>query len=314
MGICIFGQGDCSDKINVASNTFNMTLNENIKQTMITTSDNTGAKLAGEQVIDIGNIKGVGCRVIIGPITQKMVFKYSFSKMSERMSKSQFESQMKEDVKKTINANTDIKREFLGSAGQDVTVQESTMNNNINRIVNSFTYSDFQSLCVDMDTKQRVGLAGIEMDCTPFILAGHPELAEIRIESISQDIFLDVLVKKIAKNMTEEFVKLAQDNQRNTDVGVTAKTTATGPISEVGGAIATAATGIGTGIGTAATGVGKGVGYTFLIPILAIVGVILFIVLIAVAAKFAMGRSAAASTPAAATPTTGKGELIEVGE
>jgi hypothetical protein len=287
MGVCVFGQGDCSDKINVISNTFNKTLNENIKQTMISKADNTGAKLAGTQMVDIGDIKGVGCRVIIGPITQKMVFKYSFSKMSERISKSEFESQMKEDLKKTINSDSNVKKEFLGGSGQDVNITDTTMNENINRVVNSFDYSDFQTLTTEMDAKQRVGLSGIEMDCTPFILAGRPDLAEIRIESIDQDMVLDVMVQKMAKELSEEFVKLMQDNTRATDVGVKATTEVTG-VRDVGRGIGDIAEGVGSGVGAAGSGIISGL----MTPILIIVGLIIFVILVGLLLKFATAAPA----------------------
>ena len=326
MGVCIFGQGDCSDKTNIISKTLNRSLNENIKNTMVSIKDTTGAQLSGSQVIDIGSIKLKACRLEISGISQKMIAKYSFTQMSSRVSETQFKNQMKASVQRSVDANQDVKRALMGGAGGDVTVQNETLNENINRISTSFSYNDFKALTLEMDNKQLLGLKNVEIDCTGM----PPEYAVFNLNNINQDILMDVMVKKMSSDITKEATAILNEMEERSETSVIQKTEAT----SIGAEIGTAAGGIGAGIGAAASGVGSGLGMAFAIPIMIIVGLILFVVLIGVIIKSMGGSSSPAvppgyprpgypgapppgypgAPPPGYNPTTGRGELIEVGE
>lgn len=223
--VCIFGAiGDCGNKIKSVSETFQTTVQRNIADTLVNISHSSNLVTATNQTLRIGNIT-CGGNLRIAGITQKTVSRVNLQKLSEVVDSSKLRDILTNAVKNTAEKNLDVKTGFL-STGSDVSDINRVYNNNINEVVNNYTYNNFQNSITKADVSQQmiVGGAGgrIEMD------------GDCDFGAISQEISLEVIASDAAKSLTDRFRDLMLKNQAELESKTTTKVESTGPIQEVG--------------------------------------------------------------------------------
>jgi hypothetical protein len=239
-GTCVFGQGDCGPKVNNVSQSFNQTLTENIKNTLISKSTSIGAVMAAEQIVDFSGADLSRCEsVTISGISQKAVLNYNFSMIETSYDESSFANMVRSAVDKTLKQKIEAKSEAL-NGGNTGTVNNITQNynNTVDRLVNSISYNDFKNIMSEMRTRQRVSFAGMT-------LGGQ----YCNINNIGQDVMMDMASKMLSDKVTKEFTTLAKENELKEKTDSDSKFMASGVIGDLGRGISAITSSIFTGLG-----------------------------------------------------------------
>lgn len=256
--LCILGMGDCGSKTTIKE--FNETVNENLTQTMISKVRQTSGSATGTQQIKFQRINCTN--VNIGDISQKMVIKYDFSRILQTTDATQLRNIIKSAVEQGANASTKTKSEFMsGGAGSQSNVE--IMNKNITRVTDSYTFNDFTNDINQAIASQQVGFSEISGTNCNF-------------GNISQEIYLEMLIKQMSDQVTQRFGELVAENEARQKTQATSESEATG---------------IFTGIGGMIESVGTMVGNIFSTPIYLMIGIILFVVMIGMVIKLFSGSS-----------------------
>ena len=239
-GKCVFGQGDCGPKVNNVAQTFNDTLTENIKRTLISKSVSMGAVMAAEQTIDFSGADLTLCdNVRISGINQRAVVNYNFDMLDKAIDESEFRSMVKNNVERTLDQKTDAKNEVLsGDNSGTVNNIEQTYNRAVDRIVDSVDYSDFKSVMAEMRSRQTINFSGVK-------LAGK----NCDISNLNQDVMMEYAAKLIADKVTREFTDIAKENATLSDVKSDSSFAASGLVGDLGRGVAGIAGTVLTGMG-----------------------------------------------------------------
>lgn len=228
--------GSGSSKIDNISRSFNETLTENIKQTMINKSAEFGATMGATQRLSITDLN---CDSInISDISQKIVMKYNFSQIDKMMDSTQLNEMMTNAVQNTLDSETSVKSEFAATGGgvdQD-NINES-INRNVNRLVNSVDMNYFTAVMADMDANQE------------FTLARYTSKRGCNFENISQDIAMDVAASQLAEKVTDELVAILRENENLSDIKQKTSVASTGFFGDMGRGIANITQSLFSGIG-----------------------------------------------------------------
>jgi len=279
-GICVLGMGDCSPDIKNITNTVNNTLNENIKQTMMTMTSNTSVFSKSRQSYNMGQINAIGCSINTGPISQDMQVSTNFSQMSKVVTKRSYDQEMRSAIDTAVKSDTEATTGFM-SAGANVTNTTNNYNTNINKVLDSFDYSSFQSLLQEMDQAQEVGYAGFNMICTPTTKVDPSCGANLCVGGVTQNMVISLIASQIADTMTDTIEKIVIEGKTKVVADNKSKVVATGMFQDLGTAIG--------GIFSSFTGL---IGMTLFGPILAIIGFIIVIVIAVVVYRWATGSTA----------------------
>lgn len=239
-GVCVFGQGDCGPKVNNVSQSFNQTLTENIKNTLVSKSTSVGAVMASEQIVDFSGADLSNCEeVTISGVSQKAVLNYNFSMLESSYDETQFSNMVRSNVEKTLNQKAEAKSEALngGNAG---TVNNITQNynNSVDRLVNSINYNDFKNIMSEMRARQKISFAGMT-------LGGR----FCNITNISQDVMMDMAARMVSEKVSKEFVQIAKENALKETTTSENKFMASGVLGDLGRGISGITTSLFTGLG-----------------------------------------------------------------
>lgn len=239
-GVCVFGQGDCGPKVNNVSQSFNQTLTENIKNTLISKSTSIGAVMATDQVIDFSGADMSKCEeVTISGISQKAVLNYNFSMLESSIDESQFVNLVRGSVEKTLDQKTDAKSEALNGGNTGVVNNISqTYSNSVDRLVNSINYNDFKNIMSEMRNRQRISFAGMT-------LGGK----FCKIENISQDVMMEMAARMLSEKITKEFTQLAKENEVKEATVSQSSFAASGVLGDLGRGISGITNSLFTGLG-----------------------------------------------------------------
>jgi hypothetical protein len=206
MGVCIFGQGDCSTAINNAATEFNNNLTTNISTQLVNFANSINAATQNSQSVSISNITATGCSVNLSGITQTMVTSFNFKQIAQSMSQADFSNMMTNAATAAVQSTSSISSGFLaGTGSQNVTNTTNVTNNNVNQLTSNFTYNNFQTLMNSVNNSQTVVLNGITVTCP----ASNPTF---NISNISQNITMDMVASQISSNITSQLVTLLQQN------------------------------------------------------------------------------------------------------
>lgn len=194
MALCISFDGGCTPKATQISETLTKNLTENITNTMVNLSNSSGAYITGKQTVNISNVR-FNCAggVNIGGISQKMVASIDFNKLTNSVSENTLKQSLQSAVQKSVEADQSVKTAFLGGAAS-TEAQSKTLNENISKLANSYTYNDFLSDVQQAKSLQETNLTGID------ITSSNPD-KPCTLGDISQDITLSILSKNIAEKM-----------------------------------------------------------------------------------------------------------------
>jgi uncharacterized membrane protein len=275
------GMGDCSPDIKNITNTVNNTLNENIKQTMMSVTSNTSIFSKSRQSYNMGQINAIGCSINTGPISQDMQVSTNFQQMSKVVTKRSYDQDMKAAIDTAVKSDTEATTGFM-SAGANVTNTTNNYNSNINKVLDSFNYSSFQSLMQEMDQAQEVGYAGFNMICTPTTKVDPSCGANLCVGGVTQHMVISLIASQIADTMTETVEKIVMDGRAKVISDNKTKVVATGMFQDFG-----------TAIGGIFTGMASFMGMAMFGPIFMILGFILVIVIGIAVFRWATGSKAA---------------------
>jgi hypothetical protein len=238
---------------------FNKTVNENIRNTLVQRVRNSQGTVTGTQRI---KFKRINCEnVNIGDISQKMVVTYNFSRIADTIDSDTLQADLKNAVNQAAQADSKVKAEFLAAPFASSASTTEVYNTNVNKVVSNYTHQDFTNDLNQMQAAQDAGFEEISGKNCDF-------------GNISQDMYLDMVISSISNNVTEAFQKLQADNQATQDADAKSDTESKGIFSGLGGLLESA---------------GTMVGNIFQGPILLILGIILFVVMIGMVIKLFSG-------------------------
>lgn len=280
-GVCILGMGDCTPNITNVVNNVTNTLNENIKQTMMSLTSNTSVFGKATQNYQVGNITGNGCSMNFGPISQSMQVSTNFSQMSKIIDEQTYNQTMASAIDNAVKSDTKATTGFM-SAGANVTNTTNNYNNNINKVLNSYNYSSFQSLMLQMQESQNVGYGNINMTCTPTTPVDPVCGAHLCMGGVTQNMVVSLIASQITDSMSKTIDNILQQSQTTSKADSKTEVTSTGFFQDLG----TGLTGV---IGAA----GSAIGMMFSIPIMIGLGLLILLVVVVLVIKYAMGGSSA---------------------
>jgi hypothetical protein len=239
-GVCVFGQGDCGPKVNNVSQSFNKTLSENIKNTLISKSTSIGAQMSSEQIIDFSGTDMTACDSIeFSGITQKAVLQYNFSMIDSAIDQTQFTNLIRENVEKSLDQNVQAKSEALNGGNTGVVNNISqTLTNSVNRLVNSINYNDFKNVMSEMRARQRIGFSGMR-------LGGK----WCNFKNFSQDVMMELAAKMLSEKISAEFTQIAKENELRENTKSANTFMASGVLGDLGRGITAMTSSLFTGLG-----------------------------------------------------------------
>jgi hypothetical protein len=238
-GVCIWGAGDCGPKVNNVSQSFNVQLVENIKETLINKSTSIGATMSTNQVFSLTNVDMSLCQNSnISGISQKAVANYNFSMVEKAFDETSFTNMMRTAVNKTLDQNITAKSEALngGNTGVVNNVNQS-YSNSVDRLVNSINFNDFKNVMSEMQIRQTIGLSGLK-------LSGK----NCNISDISQFAMMEIAASMLSEKVTVEFTKLAKENEQKESTKSTSTFFASGVLGDLGRGISGVVSGVTTGL------------------------------------------------------------------
>jgi len=218
MGVCVFGQGDCSDKLNRELTIINKSIAENIKNTLIQKVVSTNAFMSGTQQISFRGSRN--CTV--GDINQSMSLKIDLNKVASSMDQYQVNNMIKNAISATTNNNDTLKKGFgslYGTRGTDVTDKQRITNDNINRVVSNYTNQEFETDIQTVIGLQNIDFAG-SIDC--------------KVGDIGQFMALDILSKKISNRVVQDVVSMMVENGTIVKRNNTLDIESSGPLESLG--------------------------------------------------------------------------------
>ena len=245
---------------NSASSTvkvFNKNVSESISSTMMNIVERNQARMSGTQEVEIKNLQCAN--ITIGDINQTMVSKFDFSRLSSVVSASEVSGMMKNAVEQAAASDAATDVEF-GAIATSSNTNTDMRNENINRVISSYSLSQFKEDMQEMEMQQSVRILDL----------GGERCENINIGNISQDIYMEMVIQQIAETATEAFATIVAENAANQTGSATAFTKATGPIGDLGRAAANILEGAGSMIGA-----------VFSAPIMMMIGLVMVVVVIA---------------------------------
>jgi predicted amino acid-binding ACT domain protein len=244
---------------------FSTNISQNLSNKMIERVRNSQGAVIGTQSIKIKNINCTN--VNIGDISQKMVTKFNFSRIAETMDTETLKADLMNAVDQAAKADADVEAEF-GAIATSSHSNVETHSTNISQVVSNYTHKDFTNDLNTARNAQEVGISDISGE-------------NCNIGNISQNIYLEMIVKQMSVSLTKGFQALQAKNATTQEGDAKAKTKATGPIGDLL-----------RGVGGVLESAGTMVGNIFKGPVLLIVGIILFVVMIGMIIKMFSGGSA----------------------
>ncbi len=244
-GPCVFGQGYCGATTNNIVQTFNKTLTEKLSNSSIIKNTAAKAVMSSTQVIDFSNMEISGCQAVnISNVTNKAVLKYDFNMMAKSITQTEYAATLKTAVDTALKSDTRATNEAFSGGAQSVTNNVTqNYNDTVNRLVNSYSYSDFTNLMATMNNAQTVSFKGMKIKDVAGLC---------NISNVGNDISISIAMSVVSENISKEFTKILQENVAKTAVAATTETKATGVIGDTGRAVSGIIDSAGNAVGTIA--------------------------------------------------------------
>ena len=216
--------GASSTKVENIARTFNDNLTENLKNTLIKKSTELGAVMKGDQVMDFSGADFRLCdNVSISNLSQKIVTKYNFQILQSNIDQAEFKEMMKSNIEKSVEQDTDTKREFGSTGKTNQTTVTETMNKNVNRLVQNMDYSDFTSAMTSMKNRQEISFRGFK--------AGR---GTCNVNNIKQDIVMELAAQLLSEKVTKEVRDMLTENMEKNELKGSTSDQSTGFIGDLG--------------------------------------------------------------------------------
>lgn len=192
--------------------TFSSSLTENISNTLISISKTNSNVISGSQTINITNLR---CRagINISGLTQKAVYTINTQVLSNVVNKDNLSKMLTTATKQAADTaqKTTSGGLFSGNSISDNTTK--IINNNIQSIVNSYSYNDFQSDLSQIQASQIININSLVSNevCNISDLSQHAVL-----ESLAKNISKRLISKTadiVNKASTTQSTKTSQDSE-----------------------------------------------------------------------------------------------------
>lgn len=170
---------------------FNNTVSENLNQSMVSIAQQSISTVAPTQVIKIR--AAAGRDFTLSGIDQKVVVNVDIQKFLSNVNETQLKSMMKSALETAAKDNQAIEHQLVIGGSYAANQSSATVRNtNVNRIVNSYSYSQFVSEVQTILPAQTVDLSGTAM-------------RDVNISNVSQYVKIDLISKQIAESMSKAF-------------------------------------------------------------------------------------------------------------
>lgn len=170
---------------------FNESITETLNQSMVQIAQQSVSTAAPYQLIKIRAIAGRD--VNISDVQQTTIVNVDSEKFITNVNEAQLKSMMTNALDVVSKDNQDIDHQLtIGGSYASNTSEAAVRNSNINRIVNSYSYSQFVSEVQQILASQTIDVSGV---------AGR----DANISNISQYIKIELISKQISDNMTKTF-------------------------------------------------------------------------------------------------------------
>lgn len=177
---------------------FNEVVNETLNQSIVQIAQQSVSTIAPTQLVKIRAV--AGGNLDIGGIQQKAIANIDVSKFLSSVTETQLKSMMSNAVKVAAKDNQEIDHQLTigGSYGSNVSAAE-TYNKNVNRIVNSYSYSQFVSDTQSILASQTIDISGVAS-------------GDVRISNIDQYIKAEIISKQVAEHMASAFAEIQTES------------------------------------------------------------------------------------------------------
>jgi hypothetical protein len=176
---------------------FNTSVTENLSSTMIEIAQSSVSRAEPTQRIDI--IATASGDVNIDGVSQVMVANIDVQQFLSNITEQTLKSKMTSAVEVAAKDNQAVDHQLIiGASLSSNKSAAEVRTENINRIVNSYSYSQFSSLVAEILPKQSISIDAIGKN--------------VNIKNISQYIKVDMVVKQMAENMTKTLSDIVSEN------------------------------------------------------------------------------------------------------
>ena len=191
----------------------NASLTENLNSSMVSIAQQSVSNVAPTQLIKISGTAGQD--FVVSGIDQKIVVNVDVQKFLSNVTETSLKSMMKSALEVTAKDNQAVEHQLvIGGSYAANTSTATVRNNNVNRIVNSYSYNQFVS-----DTQQVLSSQTID-------ISGSAK-RDVKIADLSQYIKIELLSKQIADNMTKTYNDIVSETT-TTATKETTQTTSAG--------------------------------------------------------------------------------------
>jgi hypothetical protein len=207
------------------SNVFNQTVNNYISNTLINISQTTQNIISGKQTLTISDLNCAG-GVTISGITQTAVNTINTSALQSAINASSLQNMLQNATTQGATAVQNAANGFAATGGTASTSDiNNLINNNINNVAQSYTYSDFQNQLNSIAQAQTINIGSLVSQGT------------CDITNIDQNMVLENLAKTISDSLTKQVAAIANSTVTGQTTSSTNTSANTGPIQDVGTAI-----------------------------------------------------------------------------
>ena len=175
----------------------NESLTENINTSMISIAQQSVSTVAPTQLIKITG--RAGRDFVISGLEQKIVINVDVQKFLSNITETSLKSMMKSALEATAKDNQEVEHQLtIGGSYASNTSAATVRNTNVNRVVNSYSYSQLVSDAQEILASQTIDLsASADRD--------------VEISNLSQYIKIELISKQIADNMTKTLSDIASE-------------------------------------------------------------------------------------------------------
>lgn len=176
---------------------FNESVTETLNQSMVQIAQQSVSTVSPTQLVKIRAAAGRDFN--LSDFQQKIIVNVDVQKFISNVNETQLKSMMKSALDVTSKDNQAIDHQLtIGGSYASNTSAATIRNSNINRIVNSYSYSQFVSEVQQIMASQTVDVSGV---------AGR----DVNIANVSQYIKVELISKQISDNMTKAFAEIISE-------------------------------------------------------------------------------------------------------
>jgi hydrogenase maturation factor len=185
--------GSASSKNESVTEAFSKSVVETLNSSFISIAQTSVSSIIPTQTISIA-VKSSSGAINIGGIQQKVVANIDVQKFLTQVSETQLSAMLESSIEASAKENQAVENGLtIGASSADNSSSMSVRSENINRIVNSYSYSQLISDVQSILTAQTI------------TISAESDSGAIDINGISQFVQVEILSKQVADVMTKTF-------------------------------------------------------------------------------------------------------------